>query len=237
VSALPEPMLSVPALDPPVFMAAEFPKPVFRLPELKNPYLQHPNEAWRARCLNSRFPRRKDRRFRYLRSRCPCWCCPNTRRPSLCRSRSRIRSCRRLRSGTKISVSRVKEADVVVTRVPEPDVADARIEIDADLTVAATTDADVPVSVFGKPILLLPLFPKSRLPVFPKPKLKNAVVPVADASAADVVPPMFPMPDGRRPWSLAALEPHRQIIGDCVHRDPLLRHGVALAHGDGAVFE
>jgi hypothetical protein len=30
-------MLSVPALDPPVFMAAEFPKPVFKLPELKNP--------------------------------------------------------------------------------------------------------------------------------------------------------------------------------------------------------
>jgi hypothetical protein len=146
-------------------------------------------------------------------------------------------SCRRLRSDTKVSVTRVKQAEVVVTRVPEPDVADARIEIDADLTVAATTDADVPVSVFGKPILLLPLFPKSRLPVFPKPKLKNAVVPVADASAADVVPPMFPMPDGRRPWSLAALEPHRQIIGDCVHRDPLLRHGVALAHGDGAVLE
>jgi hypothetical protein len=35
VSALPKPMLSVPALDPPVFMAAEFPKPVFELPELK----------------------------------------------------------------------------------------------------------------------------------------------------------------------------------------------------------
>jgi hypothetical protein len=198
-------------------------------------------------------------------------------------------SCRRLRSDTKVSVTRVKQAEVVVTRVPEPDVADARIEIDADLTIAVTPDADVPVPVFPKSILLFPLFPKLRLPNISQAEVENALVSVADASAADVVAADVPeaQVDGREgcgrnlcgcgapsvsprhpPASidahqstaahwlsaealrspantariseavvLAALEPHRQIIGDCVHRDPLLRHGVALAHRDGAVLE
>jgi hypothetical protein len=43
--------------------------------------------------------------------------------------------------------------------------------------------------------------------------------------------------EGRTATVLAALEPHRQIIGDGVHRDPVLRHGVALAHGNGVVVE
>ena len=36
---------------------------------------------------------------------------------------------------------------------------------------------------------------------------------------------------------LAVLQPHRQIIGDCAYRDPVLGHGVALADGDGVVLE
>jgi hypothetical protein len=36
---------------------------------------------------------------------------------------------------------------------------------------------------------------------------------------------------------LAALEPHRQVIGDRVHRNPLLCHVVARPHGDGVVLE
>jgi hypothetical protein len=87
-------------------------------------------------------------------------------------------------SDPKLCVIRIKEADVVVARFPEPDVADTQIEIDADLTVAATPDTDVPVPVFGEPILLLPLFPKLRLPIFPKRKLKTPLFPS----------PMLPLP-------------------------------------------
>lgn len=38
-------------------------------------------------------------------------------------------------------------------------------------------------------------------------------------------------------YRLAALEPHREVIGEGVHRDPLLRHVIALAHGDGVVLK
>jgi hypothetical protein len=46
-----------------------------------------------------------------------------------------------------------------------------------------------------------------------------------------------PGPPRRGDDFLAALEPHRQVVGDGVYRDPVLRHGVALANGDGVVLE
>jgi hypothetical protein len=162
-------MLSMPALDPPVFMAAEFPKPVFKLPELKKPLSPAPE-----------FPKPADskpgvqaawiRASRVEKTEVSGTCAPDARAGIARIPEARICVARVPVSPIavawgpipKFPLPEFKEADVVVTRVPEPDVADARIEIDADLTVAATPDADVPVPVFGKPILLLPLFPKLR---------------------------------------------------------------------------
>lgn len=36
---------------------------------------------------------------------------------------------------------------------------------------------------------------------------------------------------------LTALEAHRQILGDGIHRDPFLGHVIAPAHGHGVVLE
>jgi hypothetical protein len=36
---------------------------------------------------------------------------------------------------------------------------------------------------------------------------------------------------------LAALQTNRQVIGDGAYRDPVLLHGIALAHGHGVILE
>src|SRR3954452_24215014 len=41
----------------------------------------------------------------------------------------------------------------------------------------------------------------------------------------------------KRTAALAALEPYRQVVRHVVDRDPLLRHGVTLAHRHGVVLE
>ena len=66
--------------------------------------------------------------------------------------------------------------------------------------------------------------------------------------ALNDVPPIrnafqcFPARKGKREFRvpagfLAALQPHRQIVGDGAYRDPALIHSVALADGDGVVLE
>jgi hypothetical protein len=161
------------------------------------------------------------------------------RSPDLCRSRSPIPSCRRLRSDTKICVTRVQEADVAVTRVPEPDVADARIEIDADLTVAATPDADVPVPVFPQ-YYCCRCSRTQRLPEFPKPKLKTPLFPSPMLPLPMLSPPMFPRPKlilggAAAQTCAAAVHPpcrpgtHQQTSCPPIHgRPPAQRHGLAV---------
>jgi len=43
--------------------------------------------------------------------------------------------------------------------------------------------------------------------------------------------------DGTRGGRLTALEAHRQILGDAIHRNPFLGHVVTSAHGHGVVLE
>ena len=67
-------------------------------------------------------------------------------------------------------------------------------------------------------------FPASKKPRFPLPALPMPVL-------------VLPECQRRVFLFLAALEPHREIIGYGIHRDPLLCHGVALTHRDGVVLE
>ncbi|BBZ51933.1 hypothetical protein H7H82_03415 [Mycobacterium heidelbergense] len=90
-----------------------------------------------------------------------------------------------------------------------------------------------------QPELSVPMLKKTEFDAFGK---QNDFPTAAQSSSAALLHRLIGTADpivteNHKQPALTALQPHRQIVGDTAYRDPVLRHGVALAHGDGVVLE